>query len=143
MCMYVLCGLQVSPNLAFGFPGGIWIFAFRDLAKFWFRFSIFAIKKCGFLVLVSCSVCWSCPIQSLGFSFCQQCWWFFRFFCLVYFVVFLAQPRELHPKVVLKLIPRGRLQGSLTVTECMTSLTPLTAIIWVVTDAKQTMKSLK
>ena len=36
---------------------GIGIFGFVDLANFWFGFSVFAHKDCGFSVLVSCTVC--------------------------------------------------------------------------------------
>ena len=39
------------------FEGGFGIFGFADLANFWFGFSVFALKNCGFSVLVFCAVC--------------------------------------------------------------------------------------
>ena len=48
------------------------IFGLADLAKFWFALSVFTLKNCGFLVLVSWVVCGFSPIKSLVFGFCQQ-----------------------------------------------------------------------
>ena len=42
--------------------GGVGILGFADLANFWFGFSVFAFKNCGFLVLVSSAVCGFSPI---------------------------------------------------------------------------------
>ena len=42
--------------------GGIGIFGFADWANFWFGFSVFALKKCGFPVLVFRAVCGFSPI---------------------------------------------------------------------------------
>ena len=42
--------------------GGIGIFGFADLANFWFGFSVFALKSCGFPVLVFHAVCGFPPI---------------------------------------------------------------------------------
>ena len=42
--------------------GGIGIFGFADLANFWFGFSVFALKNCGFPVLVFRAVCGFSPI---------------------------------------------------------------------------------
>ena len=35
--------------------GWVWTFGFAKLANFWFGFSVFALKICGFSVLVSCA----------------------------------------------------------------------------------------
>ena len=37
--------------------GGVGIFGFADLANFWYGFSVFALKSCGFSVLVFRAVC--------------------------------------------------------------------------------------
>ena len=42
--------------------GGVGIFGFADLANFWFGFSVFALKNCGFSVLVFRAVCGFSPI---------------------------------------------------------------------------------
>ena len=42
--------------------GGIGIFGFADLANFWFGFSVFALKNCGFPVLVFRAVCGFSPL---------------------------------------------------------------------------------
>ena len=42
--------------------GGIGIFGFADLANFWLGFSVFALKNCGFPVLVFRAVCGFSPI---------------------------------------------------------------------------------
>ena len=44
------------------FEGGIGIFGFADLPNFWFGFSVFALKNCGFPVLVFRAVCGFSPI---------------------------------------------------------------------------------
>ena len=116
-------------------------FGFRCVANFWFGFSVFAHtgKHRGFSVLVSCPVCGFSPIQSLVFGFCQQGWRFSGFFYPMHFTVFLVLPSA---KIV---IPRDHLYSVLLclLEEWMTSLVCLVADIWVVTAAKQTMKSLR
>ena len=42
--------------------GGFGVFGFADLANFLFGFSVFALKNCGFSVLVSRAVCGFSPI---------------------------------------------------------------------------------
>ena len=82
---------------------GVGILGFADLANFWFGFSVFAFKSCGFSVLVSRAVCGFSPIWSLVFGFCQQGWWFFWIFLPNAFYCFLVLPRKLHPAVAPKL----------------------------------------
>ena len=42
---------------AFLVEGGVGIFGFADLTNVWLGFSGFALKNCGFVVLVSSTVC--------------------------------------------------------------------------------------
>ena len=42
--------------------GGIGAFGFADMANFGFGFSVFALKNCGFSVLVSRAVCGFSPM---------------------------------------------------------------------------------
>jgi len=42
--------------------GGVGIFGFADPATYWLGFSVFALKNCGFSVLVFRTVCGFSPI---------------------------------------------------------------------------------
>ena len=49
--------------------GVVGIFGFAELANFWLDFSVFAIKNCGFSVLVSFPVCGFFSNLVFGFRF--------------------------------------------------------------------------
>lgn len=131
--------------LALCFRRRRWIFGFADLAKFWFSFFIFAIKNCGFWVLVSSAVCGFSPGKSLISGFCQQLCWFFIFFSLMQLIFFLVLPRKI--TIILKLYfqetPYIAFYPNFLLEGYMTSLVFSAAIICEahVTAAKQTMKS--
>ena len=64
--------MGVPPELNIEAQGGVGIFGFADLAKFWFGFSVFAVDNGGFSVLGSSTVCGFSRIQSLVFGVRQQ-----------------------------------------------------------------------
>ena len=75
------------------------ISGFSDLANFWFGFSVFALKNCGFSVLVFYAVCRFSPINLvLDFRFLST-----MIFLSNAVTVFLVSPRKLQLAVALKL----------------------------------------
>ena len=113
--------------------GGVGSFGFPDLANFWFGFSVFALKNCGFR--------FGCFGRFAGFL--QFSLWFsvfvnsdggFKILLPNSFYGFSGFAKDVAPRTHAKtVIPRNQLQ----LEECMTSLNSLAAIIWVVTAAKQ------
>jgi len=109
--------------------GGVGIFGFANVANFWFGFSVLAGVLCGLRVFSN---------LVFGFRFLSTMMAVFLIFLPNAFYGFSAFAKEVTPRSRAKtVIPRDHLQ----LQECMKSLVSLIAVIWVVTAAKQTMKS--
>jgi len=88
-----------------GTGGGHWDFSILQVwPMFGLVFSAFALKNCGFSVLVSCAICGFFLTNIVfGFRFLSTMMAVFGFFSPMHFTVLLVLPRKLHPTVALKL----------------------------------------
>ena len=121
------------------YRGGRWDLRFQGFGQFLVRFFGFRAKKLrffGFGVLCGLRVFSNLVF---GFRFLSTMMAVFRIFLPNAFYGFSGFAKEVAPRSRAKtVIPRDHLQ----LEECMTSLvSALTAVIWVVTASKQTMKS--
>ena len=57
ICIKMISGFEPLRNMLLVLKkGALGYFGFADLANFWLGFSVFALKNCGFSVLVSCAM---------------------------------------------------------------------------------------